>query len=90
MSDPFGLGEFAACKHETLRCEQCGARSNIFGWQAYTDYDEIRQQLAEARAALDPFAKVADLIDELCGTDLVVPRTPHTAEEYRAARKALQ
>lgn len=53
MSDLFGLSEFAACTHESLRCENCGARSNIFGWQAYTDYDEIRQQLADAKEVID-------------------------------------
>ena len=52
MSDPFGLVEFAQCEHGSLRCEKCGARSDIRGWQTFTGQDKELLQLREENATL--------------------------------------
>lgn len=47
-----GLQEFADCEHEHLKCEKCGARSNLFGWMAFcNEYHDLQNQLAAAQEA---------------------------------------
>ena len=52
-----GLREFADCEHKSLRCESCGARSNIFGWQMMTDYDKIRAELEIVKRGIDSLSQ---------------------------------
>lgn len=62
MSDPFGLMKFAECEHGSLRCEKCGARSDIRGWQTFTGQDKELLQLSEDNERL---AAAEDLIAHL-------------------------
>jgi hypothetical protein len=48
------------------------------------------EQLAEARAALAPFAKIAPFCEDLRDCDSVMPRRSHLVSEYRAAARAVQ
>ena len=57
MNDPGkmiteSLRQFASCNHDSLRCEKCGSRASVFGWMAFSDYDETRTNLAAAEALL--------------------------------------
>jgi hypothetical protein len=52
MSDPFGLTQFAECEHKQLKCEKCGARSDIRGWSTFTGQDKELFELREENAAL--------------------------------------
>lgn len=51
-----GLKEFADCAHEHLKCEKCGARSDIRGWQTFTGQDkdmlELRDEIDRLTARL--------------------------------------
>lgn len=68
MSDPFGLGKFADCKHRRLRCEQCGAVSDIRGWQAFSDYDELKDEIERLRATcLDASTRINEIMDRRDG-----------------------
>lgn len=52
MSDPFGLMQFAECEHKQLKCEKCGARSDIRGWQTFTGQDKELLQLREENESI--------------------------------------
>lgn len=56
MTDPFGLMKFAECEHQQLKCEKCGARSDIRGWQTFTGQDkdmlELRDEIDRLTARL--------------------------------------
>lgn len=52
MTDPFGLMQFAECEHKQLKCEKCGARSDILGWSTFTGQNKEMMDLREANESL--------------------------------------
>lgn len=52
MTDPFGLMKFAECEHKQLKCEKCGARSDIRGWSTFTGQNKEMMDLREANESL--------------------------------------
>ena len=48
-TDPTKKVPFAECEHSYLRCEKCKAISSPHGWSAFTDRDELQDEVEQLR-----------------------------------------